>query len=424
MTAHYLRHTCLVATMLTVLAASSVGLAQDTTLANTTNLASRLDVGSSMAFPFATTTPLNELMTQTVGSVSDSAVGRYGADFDAYYQASRTSREGKALEAITADLVNHRNAATGVGNRWITSASIGHPSHAADIVELDSSGKVIRQIQAGKGFTNVLSKLSDSKYDGMDILTDQDTYDSLRAELQHEVTRARALRKLLNPKFVSLRNAINQGRLLDRLPCGAPLPTQGHIASVARSHAQALYDSKLATRTARLAKISVNAVDHVDDATKALPTIAKHSRRLVRAVPVVAAGFEAVQGYAEISTTETQFASGQISNQQREVQHARTAGRIGGGIAGAAVGAKTLATFGGMVGSVGGPVGTGVGIGVGGLVGGIGGAIGGEKILSAGAEAATNALHSAGYGISASASVAWGWTRNGVNSAWNWVTGD
>jgi hypothetical protein len=385
---------------------------------------SMLAVGDRVLTTVTDTADEVDLMTRTVGRVSDRAVARYGTDFESYYRASRTSREGKSLEVISSDLVNRRHAATGAASRWVTTASLGQPTHAADIVELDRSSKVIRQIQAGKGFSNVLSKISDPKYVGMDILTDQDTYDSLRSELHKAVTRAKVLDKALPSHFASLQDAINQGRLLNRLPCGAPLPTQAHIASVAKSHAQSLYDAKLSLNSRRAAKIGSEAIAQSDELTHALPAFAKHSKRLVRAVPFVATGYEIVHGYSEISTTETKFETGNISQQQREIQHARTGGRIAGGIAGAGIGAKAGAGVGGAVGSFGGPLGAAIGVGVGGVAGGIGGALGGEKIVADVAESATNAIHDAGHSIADSVESAWTWTKSNSLSAWNWATND
>lgn len=383
-----------------------------------------LAVGDSISTMINHTADEVDLMTRTVGRVSDKAVARYGTDFEGYYRASRTSREGKALEAITTDLVNRRNAATGVASRWMTTASLGHPTHAADIIELDRSGKVMRQIQAGKGFSNVLSKLSDAKYAGMDILTDQDTYDSLHDELQKAATRAKALHKPLPNQFASLKEAIDKGRLLNRLPCGAPLPTKSHIASVAKAHARSLYDAKLSLNSRSVSKIGSEAIAKSDEMSHALPTIAKHSRRLVRAVPVVATGYEIAQGYTEISTTEIKFEAGDISQQEREVQHARSGGRIGGGIVGAGLGAKAGAGVGGAIGSFGGPLGIAIGSGVGGVAGGIGGALGGEKVVADIAQSATHALHNAGYGVAESASNAWNWTKKRGTSTWAWATGN
>lgn len=394
------------------------------TFAQDVNIPSTLAVGSTVINPSTATKSLDELMTRTVGSVSGSAISRYGADFDSYWQASRSSREGKALEAIATDIVNHRNAATGISHRWATSASLGSPTHAADILELDASGKIVRQIQAGKGYSNVMNKLSDPKYAGMDILTDQNTFDALRKELHREANRAKAIGRPLKPKFVILQGSIDSGRLLNRLPCGAPLPTQDHITKIARKHAQKLFGvqaSKVSTKVARSSKV---VAVHANDITDGALQFTKASSRLVRAVPLAATGYEAYQAGCEVTSTEQQFANGQINAQQREVRHAQTAGRVGGGIFGAYIGAKAVGTAGGAVGSLGGPFGTAIGAGVGGVVGGIGGALGGEKLLTEGAEIAMDAVHSTGTTISESASSAWSWTAESSASAWNWATGN
>ena len=128
------------------------------------------------------------------------------------------------------------------------------------------------------------------------------------------------------------------------------------------------------------------------------------------------AGFRIHDGMA----TEKQFAAGEITQQQREVAHARNAAGMAGGWAGAWGGAELGAMGGGAAGTVVAPgPGTAVGGAVGGVAGGVAGYIGGEKAAEAGAEWAMNKVHAAGTTISDTASSAVG----GVKRTWNWMCG-
>jgi hypothetical protein len=129
--------------------------------------------------------------------------------------------------------------------------------------------------------------------------------------------------------------------------------------------------------------------------------------------------------------TERQFQAGEISEQEREVAHARNAAGMAGGWGGALVGAKLGAVGGGAAGSAVAPgPGTAVGGVVGGIAGGVAGYIGGEAAAEAAAEWAVDRVHAAGTTIAESAEAAWDGTvdaansaARGVNRAWNWVRG-
>ena len=145
---------------------------------------------------------------------------------------------------------------------------------------------VQEHLSTDKEYSNVMNKLSNPKYAGMDILTDQNTADALRKELQREATRAKAIGRKLQPKFAALQDAIDSGRLLKRLPCGAPLPTQDHITKVARNHAQKLFGvqtSKISTTVARSSKVIAGHADDIaDGAMRISDRMSCHRVRSVR----------------------------------------------------------------------------------------------------------------------------------------------
>ena len=146
----------------------------ETAGAQATAVADALATGQVIPTGVIPPSKLDDLLTATVGRVRPEMVSKHG-NFEAYWKAARSSREGKAFEAIVSDTVNRRNLATGVGRRLYTSASLGFPTSACDLVEVDEAGRVLRRIQLKLGLQGTLDALTDAKYAGMDILTDQDT---------------------------------------------------------------------------------------------------------------------------------------------------------------------------------------------------------------------------------------------------------
>lgn len=130
-------------------------------------------------------------------------------------------------------------------------------------------------------------------------------------------------------------------------------------------------------------------------------------------VAVVAEVAIRVPAYVE---TERQFGAGEISQEYRELVHARNAAGAVGGFAGAWAGAITGAA---AVAKLGAAVGTGVapgpgsgaGVGVGAIVGGIGGGIigyyFGEQAAEAAAVSAVQAIHSCGTTLKKIGEEAW-----------------
>ncbi len=142
----------------------------------------------------------------------------------------------------------------------------------------------------------------------------------------------------------------------------------------------------------------------------------KTARSLLRTagkwISVVGPALEAGLRANEVVNTEQQYQSGQITIQQRELAHARTAAEMAGGWAGACAGARLGAMGGGAVGTCITPgAGTAVGSIVGGLAGGLTGYFGGEAAASAAAEWTVKKIHATGTTISSACQTAYNWLK-------------
>lgn len=129
-----------------------------------------------------------------------------------------------------------------------------------------------------------------------------------------------------------------------------------------------------------------------------------------KALPVIAVAYEGYQRVNESKNIEEQYSNGSITEQQREVHHAKNVAGGVGGFTGALVGVGPGAEAGALIGTVFGPVGTSAGGFLGGLFGGVTGAIVGDKVVDEAAGAATNAIHSTGTTI-----------KNGACSTVKWI---
>ena len=119
-----------------------------------------------------------------------------------------------------------------------------------------------------------------------------------------------------------------------------------------------------------------------------------------KALVVVGVAVDASVRVNDAVVVEQRFAEGKISQQQREVEHAKNAAGMAGGWSGAIAGAEG----GAIAGGIGGPWGAAAG----GVIGGIGGYFGGEAAAAAAAEWGMNRLHDAG---------------TTVRGTWNWALG-
>ncbi|MGH7137875.1 MAG: hypothetical protein ACREHD_19165 [Pirellulales bacterium] len=134
---------------------------------------------------------------------------------------------------------------------------------------------------------------------------------------------------------------------------------------------------------------------------------AKIARVAGKALVPVAIGVDGACRAKDSKSVEERFASGEITQQGREVAHARNGAGFVGGWGGAWVGAEIGATTGGAIGTVIAPgPGTAIGAAVGGAVGGVTGYFAGEAAAAKTAEWTVQKIHRTG---------------NTLAGAWNWV---
>jgi hypothetical protein len=379
----------------------------------------------------------NDLITRTAGSVNPSRISEYAGDFDEYWKRARVNFEGKTFEAIVADTTNARNKAVRDAARLVPNAMLGNHTAPADLLFVKSPGATPTMVQAKLGAGGALDALGDPKYRGMDIATCRESLDELVARLKKEAAKATRRGLPLPPEYQRLKDAIDSGRLWEKLPCGAPLPERSYVEAVARKQCQAQWTATVkdaaagADDAARVVTTANNPVRGAPAATKAITpkaaTVAKEAATQAGgavddvamtlgktvvwwAGPVTTVYEVGNRGY-RVYTTEAKFAAGEISQEKREVQHAGNAGGAAGGVGGATGGAWGGAAVGSMICP-------GIGTVAGGVVGGIGGAIGGSYAGQVAAEAAMGAVHATGTTVRGVAR----WTGKRLYGAYRWAT--
>jgi hypothetical protein len=185
-----------------------------------------------------------------------------------------------------------------------------------------------------------------------------------------------------------------------------------------------------------LGRSSAQIVDDVarasDNAARAASTGGTVLRATAKVAVPVAVAADGGLRIRDGLQTERQFQAGEISEQEREVAHAKNAAGMAGGWGGALAGGKLGAVGGAAAGSAVAPgPGTAVGGVAGGITGGVAGYIGGEAAAEASAEWAVDRVHAAGTTVGESAEAAWNGAADAVNSAagginraWSWVRGN
>ncbi len=153
-----------------------------------------------------------------------------------------------------------------------------------------------------------------------------------------------------------------------------------------------------------------NAVSKVGNVAKGAAKVAAKV-----AVPVAVAfdlGFRIEDGM----DTEDRFQAGEITQQEREIEHAKNAAGMAGGWAGAFVGAKLGGAGGAAAGSCVAPgPGTAIGGVAGAVAGGVAGYFGGEAAAEAGAEWAVDKVHATGTTIAETGGAVWDGTKGAAD---------
>jgi hypothetical protein len=177
-----------------------------------------------------------------------------------------------------------------------------------------------------------------------------------------------------------------------------------------------------------LARVSVQGTDDVARGIKSAARVAAASspalKTTAKAAVVVGVAVDATLRVNDGIETEHQFATGKISQEEREVAHAKNAAGMVGGWTGAFAGAKVGAAGGGAAGSFVAPgAGTAVGAAVGGAAGGVAGYFAGEAAAETAAEWVTEKVHASGSTIKDSTKEAWDWTTRKCSSGWETIAG-
>lgn len=379
-----------------------------------------------------------DLVTRTAGEIAPQKIGKYGGDFEQYWRNARVNFEGKTFEAIVADTTNARNRATQEAARLIPNATLGNHTAPADLLHVNpTGGSVVSPVQAKLGAGGVMEALGDPKYRGMDIVTCRESLDDLVARPKVEMAKALRRGLPLSPEYQRLTDAIESGRVWQKLPCGAPLPERSYVEAVTRSHyldqwtatagklaattddtgrAVAATDDVLkgatGTTTAGLSRVSSVAKEAAAKACGAADDVATTlGKTVVRCAGPVATVYEVGYRGFRVYSTEAAFASGKISQNKREVEHAGNVGGAAGGVGGATGGAYTGAAVGTMICP-------GLGTAAGGVLGAVGGAIGGSYVGEKVAEAAMDAVHSTGTTVRGGAR----WTGKRLYRAYRWAS--
>jgi hypothetical protein len=365
---------------------------------------------------------LEDLIASTAGDVRADKVTKYGGDFAAYWQAACTSLEGKAFEAVVSNTSNGRFRATGQRARLVPTTLLGQPGSPADLIVVNAEGVEVARVQAKLGASQVIAALEDSKYVEMDFLTTQDSYNALQKAIDHDAVKSLSRGVPMKPSMQRLAEAMDSGRVWKKLPCGAPLPEREPVRAIARSHYSSRWEAasrtvvvtqddalRGAARAARTADSLVTrdtiaaVAKTIDDATVPVAGAADDllkttGKTLGRIAGPVAVGVELGMSVVEISDTESRFAAAEMTQQQREVAHAKTVGGVGGSCAGGTCGA----TAGAAIGTA---ILPGFGTAVGAIVGGTGGAVAGSSAGRYAAAAGMKTIHS--VGITAESTSRW-----------------
>jgi outer membrane lipoprotein SlyB len=400
---------------------------------------------------------LDEMIDKTAGDVSGKSLVKFGNDFESYWKADGHGRSGKVFEAIVANTTNRRAAATRNGMRLVPTAMLGQATDEADLLLFNRQGQVQDRIQAKLGFTNVKNAVGDKKYAGMKLITSQETYDELVAEVAKRAKRTGGSSLSLSKEWRRVAQALKSGRILPRLPCGAPLPQTLYIESVARNHYSQLYAGRLIARPRPVAVIDDAAKvasqsapkpagtgsSTVGQSTKAVVRTAPHAVTTLKpSVPAASATDELASatarsaddvirpvskllgraaGFAGVAwevgskgwqsyKMEQRFAKGEVSHYEREVEHAANAGAAVGGLGGSA-GGLVLGAEAGTV------ICPGVGTLAGAVVGAVGGGIAGDKVMRDASANAVVLVHKSGTTVTEVASKGWNATSQAASDA-------
>jgi hypothetical protein len=224
----------------------------------------------------------------------------------------------------------------------------------------------------------------------------------------------------LSAEWKSVRDALDSKRIMQRTPSGAPLPERAFVEKNALLALKGSWAELQQSRIIAARGSGTQPTVTLQASTKAPAGLetTKTARAVkgAKALLVVGAVVDAVGRANQAVITEDRFARGEITQEVREIEHAKNAGGMAGGWAGALgggwVAAQAAAPLAAMTGPAA-PYVEGAAI----LAGGVAGYLGGEKAAEALAESAVCAVHSTGTTLAGFTKSAWQSTVRGAKAA-------
>jgi len=175
-------------------------------------------VGRVIANPKTLEMSKAEVYRKTVGVPSVKAVRESGGDFTKYItKRGVKSLTGKAFEARTAIKLNRLLAKSGSGDRLLITAAEGFPTDVADLARVSANGEIKELYQLKLSPTAAKSAVGDTRYIGMTLVTTPDSFQAIQKELRKETLMATQKGKPLPPKWQGIHEAIQDGRLTDKI---------------------------------------------------------------------------------------------------------------------------------------------------------------------------------------------------------------
>lgn len=180
---------------------------------------------------------LTDLLPEVTGRPSRKAFDNVSGNFRRYWQKSKSAFAGKGFEAILAHRENSLRAATGRPNRLLVTAAEGFTADAADLVEVADDGPVRDQLprfQAKLGAGAAKKALFEAKYAGMTIITTPESLKQIRDDIIRRQANATRRGIALNSYHQQIADALNKGRLTDRMVDGSVAPSRREAERIVR----------------------------------------------------------------------------------------------------------------------------------------------------------------------------------------------
>ena len=170
-------------------------------------------IGSVLENPRTLQYNYQALVDATVGRVSRKAYEKYKHNLEGYIDARRSDARGKVFEATAAYEANQLYKKIGDGDRVLTTAAEGAPSHPADNL-LWRAGMIIGryQLKSTRNSKSIVKFLTApeyiTRYANEIIVTHPNTYLEVLRKLQQQIARG-----ALTPRWKLVEEAIKQKRL-------------------------------------------------------------------------------------------------------------------------------------------------------------------------------------------------------------------